>query len=154
MIVPAHSRWPRRIEPAALPENAPDPRIEEVFDLLDRVVALTRKSASRFDDGATDEGLDLLDQRAPLFLRLGEIFGELAGGPGPAGAGGTFLPGAELDRITFAAGELGRLDESVSSRLSTLRGDLERNLETLRPDPGMAPGYIEPEPPRHIDRRG
>jgi hypothetical protein len=151
MIVPAHSRWPRRIEPIAVTETVPDPRVDEVFDLIDRAMSLTRESAVLFDDGATDDGLDLLDQRAPLFARLGEIFGELAG---PAGPGGKFLPGAELDRITFAAGELGRLDAVVSARLTSLRGDLERDLDNLRPNVSVAPGYTGSEPPRHLDRRG
>ncbi len=154
MIVPAHGRWPRRLDAVALPDNPPSQPIDEVFDLLDRVMTLTRQSAIRFDDGATDDGLDLLDQRTPLFLRMGEIFGKLATGTPPEGGATKGVPGPDLDRLTFAAGELSRLDASVSARLGSLRGDVERDLQGLRPSTGTAPGYVEPELPRHLDRRG
>lgn len=154
MIVPAHGRWPRRHDPVAVPDSPPNQQIDEVFDLLDRVIALTQQSATRFDAGAADDGLDLLDQRAPLFLRMGEIFGLLATGSALDGGARKGVSGPDLDRLTFAAGELGRLDTSVSAKLESLRGDVGRDLENLRPDAGTAPGYIEPELPRHLDRRG
>ncbi len=137
-----------------MPDNTPDPRIDEVFTLLERVMTLTRQSAIRFDAGATDDGLDLLDQRTPLFARMGEIFSTVASGSASDGGARKSVSGPDLDRLTFAAGELGRLDTTVSTRLRSLRGDVERDLEGLRPNPGTASGYIEAEPPRHIDRRG
>jgi hypothetical protein len=158
MIAAAGGSWPSHHNPEDSPDDEAQPKTAGVaFELLERVLELTRSAVECFERGAVDEALHLLERRDRLFAEAGEVLGRLSSTYHNEAALGQLQVSSQraiIEELTASAAELGRLDSWIARRLVYLRDRLGAQIAEPADEDGSESHSLADSPGRYLDIRG
>jgi hypothetical protein len=158
MIAAAGGPWPSRSPRTDSPDDETQPEtVGAAFELLERVLELTRTAVERFEEDSVDEALHLLERRDRIFAEAGAVLGRLSAAYADDANQGRLQAAAQraiIEELTTSAAELGRLDSWIARRLVYLRDRLGAQIAEPAEESGADGRTILDGAGRRLDLRG